>query len=74
MTRSTIVKTTIRRRKNEWGEFVVRVFTPTGHRPAADYFTDDWDDARRTAADMVGLNADAFAFSDSYVFVRPASV
>ena len=37
----------------EDGEFIVQAFTAKGRRPAADYHTDDQEDAIRTAKAMV---------------------
>jgi len=41
-----------RPKKNEYGEFVVRMFKDGQHYAPADYFTDDWDDATATAQAM----------------------
>lgn len=42
----------VRPKKNEYGEFVVRMFKDGKHHEPADYFTDDWDDATATAREM----------------------
>jgi hypothetical protein len=56
------IKTTIK--KNDWGEWVVRLFIDGKHQKAADYFTNDREDATITATAMVnevkaGKEADA---------------
>ena len=45
------IKTTIK--KNDWSEWVVRLFIDGKHQKAADYFTNDREDATITAAAMV---------------------
>ena len=39
---------TLRRRRNEWGEFVIRCYVNGRRYPDGDYFTDDWTDAAQT--------------------------
>jgi hypothetical protein len=52
--RRVVGKATVARR-NEWGEYVVRVHDQNGKRwPEADYFASDRDDAVRTAEAMLG--------------------
>jgi hypothetical protein len=46
-------RVTLRKRRNEWGEYVVRAYDRDGRRyPDGDYFTDDWEDAVNTAEAM----------------------
>jgi hypothetical protein len=48
-------RVTLRKRRNEWGEYVVRAYDRDGRRyPDGDYFTDDWEDAVNTAETMKG--------------------
>lgn len=48
-------KAVVTKRKNEFGEYVVRFYNPDGTRNRdADYFTNDYDDAVNTAKAMVG--------------------
>lgn len=42
-------------RMNEHGEFVVRLFVKGRHQAGAEYFTNDIEDARATAAHMAGI-------------------
>jgi len=49
-----VTRAIVSRRKNEFGEWIVRAYTEAGRRPEADYFTDDKDDANATAAFMEG--------------------
>ncbi len=44
------IKTTIK--KNDWGEWVVRLFVDGEHQKKADYFAADKEDATETAAAM----------------------
>jgi hypothetical protein len=40
----------LRKKRNAFGEYVVRAYDEDGKRyPPADYYTDDWDDAVSTA-------------------------
>ena len=39
---------TLRRRKNDWGEFVVRCWKDGKRYEPGDYFTDEWADACNT--------------------------
>lgn len=43
-----ITKITLRKRRNEFGEYVIRVWVNGKRHPDADYFTNDWDDASGT--------------------------
>jgi hypothetical protein len=46
-------KVTLRKRRNDWREFVIRAYDADGKRlPDCDYHTDDWDDAVETARAM----------------------
>lgn len=47
MTRTTI-------KRNKWDEYVVRLHVNGRHIPEADYFTDDFEDAKQTAEHMEG--------------------
>lgn len=48
-----VTRVTIRRRRDEFREFVIRAYAADGSRlPDCDYFTDDWDDAQSTYAAM----------------------
>jgi hypothetical protein len=48
-----ITKVTLRKRRNDCGEYVVRAYTADGRLyPAGYYFTDNWDDAVETARAM----------------------
>lgn len=49
-----VARVTVARRRNEYGEFVVRAYDQDGRRyPEADYFTSDRDDAVGTGEAMV---------------------
>jgi hypothetical protein len=50
--------------KTEWDEYQVKVWDIQGRRSAADYFTDDRDDARDTARHM-------FDTSHTWALCRP---
>lgn len=45
------IRTTIK--KDDWGDWVVRLFVDGKHQPAADYFAADKEDATETAASIV---------------------
>ena len=45
------IKTTIK--KNDWGEWVVRLFLDGEHQKKADYFAADKEDATETASAML---------------------
>jgi len=48
-----IAKVTLRKRRNDCGEYVVRAFDASGKRlPECYYYTDNWDDAVETARAM----------------------
>jgi hypothetical protein len=50
---TTVARATVARRRNEYGEYVVRAYNAAGMRlPDADYYTDCKDDAESTAALM----------------------
>ena len=44
------------KRRNEWGEFVVKAYENGKRYEAADYHTDDWQDAVATLDDMNDRN------------------
>jgi hypothetical protein len=49
-----VSKVTVPKRKNEWGEFVVRAYDQNGRRyPEADYHTNDRQDAIQTGEAMI---------------------
>lgn len=48
-----MIEANVSRRKNEYGEWVVRVWEDGIRNPAADYFTTDKQDAEDTARAMV---------------------
>jgi len=48
-----MIEANVSRRRNEWGEWVVRVWVDGVRRPEADYMTEDRDDAEATARAMV---------------------
>jgi len=51
---NNVAKATVSKRKNEYGEFVVRAYDANGKRlPDADYHTDDKVDAEQTAKAML---------------------
>lgn len=53
----TIAKTVVSKRKNAYGEFVVRAYDQNGNRcPNAYYYTNDLEDAENTARAMVNHN------------------
>lgn len=57
MTERYVARAVVARRRNQWGEFVVKAYDQDGaHYPAADYHTDDLQDAISTA-DAMMLNA-----------------
>ena len=49
---NTAIKTTIKKNTSD-GEYVVKLWIDGVHQPKANYFTDDKEDARETAKDMV---------------------
>lgn len=49
-----VTRAVVARRRNQWGEWVVRAYTADGKRyPPADYHTNDRADAEGTARAMV---------------------
>lgn len=53
-----VTKVTLRKRRNEYREFVIRAYTADGKRyPDGDYHTDQWDDAESTYHAMLAALA-----------------
>lgn len=51
---------TLQRKRNEFGEFVIRCYRDGIRYPLGDYHTDDWEDAKCT---LRILRENEFAFS-----------
>jgi hypothetical protein len=48
-----VTRVTLRKRRNDWGDYVIRAYGADGKRLSdCDYFTDNWDDAVETLRAM----------------------